>query len=210
MAVAATGLYGLCWTIRERKAWWKLLPAPLLAASGLLTVFLSPATQQRAELGVRLDLSTLLLRLPWMGQVYLSWDGILLPLLVTAVLLAACLLIPQTRKSLNRGTLVLLAGGVSAAFIMLLAGDFDTRTMLPPALCLLLVAARCAALLVEQLRKPAPALCGVLTLALCTAACSPLLVGATKNFALDLRNRAAIREGRITGEIHYCIDYDTR
>ena len=212
MAVAATGIYGLIWVIRNPRGWWKLFPAPVLAAAGYLTVFLSPATQRRAERSVSVEADSLSLQLDRLTKAFFFRDGILLPLMLAAVLLTACLLIPKTRKRLNRATLALLVGGVASAAIMLPTGNFDPRVMLPWALTLLLVSARCILLLLSLFKKgsPLPLLCCILLLGASLALSSPLLTGAGENYALELRNRAAVREAQETGVLYYNIDYDER
>lgn len=212
MAAAATGIYGLVWAIRTHKGWYKLFLAPLLATAGYLTVFLSPATQRRAERSVSVEADSLSLQFDRLVKAFFSWDGILLPLILAAVLLILCLLIPRTRKKLNRATLALLAGGVASAAIMLPTGNFDPRVMLPWALTLLLVSARCILLLLSLFKKgsPLPLFCCILLLGASLALCSPLLTGAAKNYALEKRNRAAVREARETGVLYYDIDYDER
>lgn len=212
MAVAATGIYGLIWAIRTHKGWYKLFFAPLLATAGYLTVFLSPATQRRAERSVSVEADSLSLQLDRMVNAFFSWDGILLPLILAVALLTACLMIPKTRKKLNRATIALMVGGVASAVIMLPTGNFDPRVMLPWALTLLLVSARCILLLLSIFKKnsPFPLLCCILLLGASLALCSPLLAGAAKNYALELRNRAAVREAQETGVLYYNIDYDER
>lgn len=212
MAAAATGIYGLIWAIRTHKGWYKLFLAPLLATAGYLTVFLSPATQRRAERSVSVEADSLSLQFDRLVKAFFSWDGILLPLILAAVLLILCLLIPKARKKLNRATLALLVGGAASAAIMLPTGNFDPRVMLPWALTLLLVSARCILLLLSLFKKgsPLPLFCCILLLGASLALCSPLLTGAAKNYALEKRNRAAVREAWETGVLYYDIDYDER
>lgn len=214
MSIAATGVYGLCWAVQNRKDWWKLFPAPLCSAAGYLTVFLSPATQNRAARGVKLDAHILSANLTRWASALFSWDGILLQVLLAALLLAVCLAIPSVRRGLTRAIPSFWAGALTAAAVMLPTGNFGPRTMLPTALLLTLSSTHCAVLLLSSLYKKAgstAALSGVaVALAVCIALCTPLLSGVTQNYALELRNRAAVRQARETGVLHYSMDYDER
>lgn len=212
MAVAATGIYGLCWVVRHPRDWWKLLPAPLLAAAGWLTIFFSPATQRRVKSGSSLDVEQLEVYFSKMTQALFSPDGMLLPLLLAAVLVVTCLLVPSTRKKLGRATLSLLVGGLAATLVMLPTDSFDFRTMVPTSLMLLLVSARCAVLLLGLFKTGShmPLLCGLGGVALCITISAPLLAGVTQNYALELENRNAVKQAQQTGVLHYSMDYDTR
>lgn len=211
IAAAVMGVYGLCWAVQTKRGWWKLFLAPILNAAGYLTIFLSPATQARAS-GVKLEWEALLPPLGRMASVIFSWDGILLQILIAGGLLTLCLLIPKARRGLDRTVLSLLAGALAGALIMVPTVNFDPRVLLPIALLFMLVSARCAVLLLGLLPQGslAPILCSAATLVACAVICLPLFIGVTKNYALELQNRAAVREGRATGVVHYSMDYDER
>lgn len=91
MATAATGCLSLCWLWRERPGLgrgWRSALAPLMNLLGYLTIFLSPATRNRAESTASFSLAALLHSVhPW-AQNLLRPDGIV-PVLLLFCLAAA-------------------------------------------------------------------------------------------------------------------------
>lgn len=88
MAGAATGCLGLCWLWRDRpglRRGWRFVLAPLANLLGYLTIFLSPATQNRTGAYATFTLEGILNALPAWARNLVRPDGI------TPVLLLFCL-----------------------------------------------------------------------------------------------------------------------